>query len=111
MIFVTLDDVEQKFQNCVFFYFFFYFFFYKLSLELYRPFLLYYIFLQTTDFLLHISLTFYSYSGITDSEEKELYMVDILHQLPKPNKMTALYLFEHLRRSVLHYFLRPFLKI
>ena len=38
--------------------------------------------------------------GITDSEEKELYMLDILHQLPKPNKMTALYLFEHLRRFV-----------
>ena len=27
-------------------------------------------------------------------------MLDIFHQLPKPNKMTALYLFEHLRRWV-----------
>ncbi|XP_065054507.1 active breakpoint cluster region-related protein-like [Rhopilema esculentum] len=35
---------------------------------------------------------------ISDKEEKELYMIDTFQQLPKPNKLTALYLFEHLRR-------------
>jgi len=39
-------------------------------------------------------------SGIhmSDPEEKELFMLDTFQQLPKPNKLTALYLFEHLRR-------------
>eukprot|EP00794_Sanderia_malayensis_P014053 gene14053-15514_t len=35
---------------------------------------------------------------ISDPEEKELYMTELLQQLPKPNKLTALYLLEHLRR-------------
>ena len=38
------------------------------------------------------------YPGITDPEEKELYMCDILHQLPRCNLLTTLYLFEHLRK-------------
>jgi len=36
--------------------------------------------------------------NITDAEDKELYMCDILHQLPRCNLLTTLYLFEHLRR-------------
>ena len=35
---------------------------------------------------------------MSDQEEKELFMLDTFQQLPKANKLTALYLFEHLRR-------------
>ncbi len=48
---------------------------------------------------------------IQDAEEKELYMTDLLQQLPKPNKLTALYLLEHLRRYIHQYsifYLFPF---
>lgn len=39
--------------------------------------------------------------SITDAEEKELYMCDVVQELPKVNRMTALYLFGHLRRVAL----------
>ena len=35
---------------------------------------------------------------MSDQEEKELFMIDTFQQLPKANKLTAQYLFEHLRR-------------
>ena len=40
----------------------------------------------------------YLHLDMSDPEEKELFMLDTFQQLPKPNKLTALYLFEHLRR-------------
>lgn len=36
--------------------------------------------------------------SIKDANEKEQFMLDTLHELPRVNMLTALYLFEHLRR-------------
>ena len=49
--------------------------------------------------LIHIfNLT--SFLGIKDAEEKKKAMTEIFETLPTPNRLTCVYLLDHLRRSV-----------